>query len=123
MSHFNQQTWVSECVQLGGDFNKGNRNNRRQGEEYEGLLESLHCRLDLVAEVGDKAANSGDHSCRFVDRCDVIVLDETGSAIQTRFLVLFLAQQPPNGKGPPHSRGFLYHTQRRTTVGRTPLDE
>jgi len=23
----------------------------------------------------------------------------------------------------PHSWGFLYHTQRRTTVGRTPLDE
>jgi hypothetical protein len=24
---------------------------------------------------------------------------------------------------PPHSRGFLHHAQRRTTVGRTPLDE
>jgi len=24
---------------------------------------------------------------------------------------------------PPHSRGFLDHTQRRVTVGRTPLDE
>jgi len=24
---------------------------------------------------------------------------------------------------PPHSRGFPQHTQRRTTVGRTPLDE
>ena len=29
----------------------------------------------------------------------------------------------PSGPGPPHSRGFLDHTQRRTTVGRTPLDE
>ena len=27
------------------------------------------------------------------------------------------------GSWPPHSRGFLDHTQRRTTVGRTPLDE
>ena len=29
----------------------------------------------------------------------------------------------PNGPEPPHSRGFLDHTQRRTTVCRTPLDE
>jgi hypothetical protein len=31
-----------------------------------------------------------------------------------------------SGPGPPHSRGFLWfldHTQRRTTVGSTPLDE
>ena len=27
------------------------------------------------------------------------------------------------GSWPPHSRGFLDHTQRRSTVGRTPLDE
>ena len=27
------------------------------------------------------------------------------------------------GSWPPHSRGFLDHTQRRTTVSRTPLDE
>ena len=27
------------------------------------------------------------------------------------------------GSWPPHSRGFLDHTQRRTTVGRTSLDE
>ena len=29
----------------------------------------------------------------------------------------------PSGPGPPHSRRFLDHTQWRTTVGRTPLDE
>jgi len=29
----------------------------------------------------------------------------------------------PIGPGPPHLRGFLDHTQRRTTVGRTLLDE
>jgi hypothetical protein len=29
----------------------------------------------------------------------------------------------PSGTGPPYSRGFLDHTQQRTTVGRTPLDE
>jgi len=27
------------------------------------------------------------------------------------------------GPWPPNSLGFLDHTQRRTTVGRTPLDE
>jgi len=36
---------------------------------------------------------------------------------------LFLARQPPSGPGPPHSWGFLDYTQRRTTVGRTPLDK
>jgi hypothetical protein len=37
-----------------------------------------------------------------------------------------LARQPPGGPWPPHSRGFLSfldHTQRRATVGRTPLDD
>ena len=42
-------------------------------------------------------------------------------------LFFFLARQPPSGPWPPpHSRGFLWfldHTQRHTTVGRTPLDE
>jgi len=37
--------------------------------------------------------------------------------------LFFLVQQPPSGPGPPHSRGFLDHTQRRTTVDKTPLDE
>jgi hypothetical protein len=39
------------------------------------------------------------------------------------YVCLFLARQPPRGPGPPHSRGFFDHTQRCTTVGRTPLDE
>jgi hypothetical protein len=38
-----------------------------------------------------------------------------------------LARYPPSGPWPPpHLRGFLWfldHTQRHTTVGRTPLDE
>ena len=34
----------------------------------------------------------------------------------------FLVQQPPVGQGPLIHR-YLDHTQRRTTVGRTPLDE
>ena len=36
---------------------------------------------------------------------------------------LFLSQQPPIKPGLPHSRRFLDHKQRRTTVDRTPLDE
>ena len=37
--------------------------------------------------------------------------------------VCFWCDSPPCGPRPPHSRGFLDHIQRRTTVGRTPLDE
>jgi len=33
------------------------------------------------------------------------------------------APSPPSEPWPPHSWGFLDHTQRRTTVGGTPLDE
>jgi len=44
---------------------------------------------------------------------------------KTRAIQVFFfcdaATQP--GSWPPHSWGFLDHTQRRTTVGRTPLDE
>jgi len=40
------------------------------------------------------------------------------------FFVLFVfGVTAPSGPGPPQSRGFLDHTQRRTTVSRTPLDE
>jgi len=40
--------------------------------------------------------------------------------------VCFWRDSPPppqSGPWPPYSRGFVDHTQRRTTVGRTPLDE
>ena len=58
------------------------------------------------------------HLPRFVAGCTV-------SKTQITFLdfCFFLARQPPRGPGPSHSRGFLFHTQRRTTVGKTPLDE
>jgi len=43
------------------------------------------------------------------------------------FRTLFsFGSKAPGGPWPPHSRGFLWfldHTQRHTTVGRTPLDE
>jgi len=35
----------------------------------------------------------------------------------------FYGAATQRGSWPPHSWGFLEHTQRRTTVGRTPLDE
>ena len=39
------------------------------------------------------------------------------------FCLFSLALRPHVGHGPPHFLRFLDHTQRRTTVGRTPLDE
>ena len=39
------------------------------------------------------------------------------------FLFLCCGAATQLGSWPPHSWGFLEHTQRRTTVGRTPLDE
>jgi hypothetical protein len=38
-------------------------------------------------------------------------------------LFIFGAAAPPSGQGPPHSWCSLDHTQWRTTLGRTPLDE
>jgi hypothetical protein len=49
-------------------------------------------------------------------------LQEAGN-LDTSNWALFLARQPTSGPGPPHSWGFLDHTERHTTVGRTPLDE
>jgi len=37
--------------------------------------------------------------------------------------ILFCGAATQRGAWPPHLRGFLDHTQRRTTVSRTPLDE
>jgi len=39
------------------------------------------------------------------------------------FVCLLLARQPPVGHGHLIDEVFLDHTQRRTTVDRTPLDE
>jgi len=40
------------------------------------------------------------------------------------FVCLFVfGATVPSGPEPPHSRVFIGHTQRRTTVGRTPLNE
>ena len=42
---------------------------------------------------------------------------------QFLFWLLFCGAATQRGPWPPHFWGFLDHTQRRTTVGRTPLDE
>jgi hypothetical protein len=39
------------------------------------------------------------------------------------YVVFFCGAATQRGSWPPHSWGFLDHTQRRTTVDRTPLDE
>jgi hypothetical protein len=57
--------------------------------------------------------------CCFTDR----VIKETTKNEDMGLVFLFLAQQSFSGAGPPHSRGFLDHKQRRTTVSRTSLDE
>ena len=38
-------------------------------------------------------------------------------------VIFFCGAETQRGSWPPHSRGFLDHTQRRTTVGRIPPDE
>ena len=43
--------------------------------------------------------------------------------MESKFLFSFSGITALNGPWPPHSWGFLDHTQRRSTVGRTPLDE
>ena len=45
--------------------------------------------------------------------------------VVVRFMIFFFCCGAATQRGslPPHSWGFLDHTQRRTTVGRTPLDE
>ena len=48
------------------------------------------------------------------------LITKTTNKVQVFFCCGAAAQR---GSWPPHSWGFLDHTQRRTTVGRTPLDE
>jgi hypothetical protein len=38
-------------------------------------------------------------------------------------ILLFCGAATQRRSWPPHLRGFLDHTQRRTIVGRTPLDD
>ena len=62
---------------------------------------------------------------------EIQVPSKARNLLTTAGNVVFLRRTPllslsgttaPSGPGPPHSRGF-YITQRRTTVGRSPLDE
>jgi hypothetical protein len=72
------------------------------------------------------------------DKYHLIEFGKHSGMVNTKFILHFavircyiwfviLGRQPPSGPWPPpHSRGFLWfldHTQRHTTVGRTPLDE
>jgi len=55
-----------------------------------------------------------------------VLLWENSALMKTTYLFVcwfLFGAIAPIGPGPPHLRGFLDHTQRRTTVGRTPLDE
>ena len=74
--------------------------------------------VEKAGDNGNSSVAVSNSSCRgqqFTNRRSLIY-----------FICLFVfgaTAPPPSGPGPPHSRGFLYHTQWRTTVGRTPLDE
>jgi len=52
-----------------------------------------------------------------------IILVDAVSGSRYSILLLYLAQQPPHWASSSPFTKFLYHTQRRTTVDRTPLDE
>ena len=62
--------------------------------------------------------------CHIVHRSITLVdfqFDAQNSYLFTFFFCCGAATQ--RGSWPPHSWGFLHHTQRHTTVGRTPMDE
>jgi hypothetical protein len=50
-------------------------------------------------------------------------LGSTDLVLQGFIIIFVFGTTAPSGPGPPHSRGFLDHAQRRTTVGRIPLNE
>ena len=73
-------------------------------------------------------------TCSFTDFLSVVVLLSTllvtcvnfGAYLSIKRVILlffFCGAATRRGSWPPHSWGFLDHTQWRTTVGRTPLDE
>jgi len=45
-----------------------------------------------------------------------------GGKFSSKLSFLF-GSTSPSGPEPPHSRSFLDHTKRHTTLGRTPVDE
>jgi hypothetical protein len=63
----------------------------------------------------------------FIARCIVIhevsFLKKTKVLNRKLFYTFFCGSATQRGSCPLHSRGFLDYTPRRTTVGRTPLDE
>ena len=67
----------------------------------------------------------GSHQFFLTVQCWIVMSVLTFAVDLTQNIGLFSiwCNSPASGPGPPHSRGFLDHTQRHATFGRTPLDE
>ena len=59
---------------------------------------------------------------RWLTACTVAWTESEINDGKLMSIFFFWLHSPPSGPGPPHWRGF-WITQRRITVGRTPLDE
>jgi len=96
-----------------------------------GCLGSFQGKIQLECEVEDSLPHNvetcyvwGFTSSFYVSSSSTV----TGQSCNFPLLVpcntiFFFGARAPSGPGPPHSRGFLDHTQRHTTVGRASLGE
>ena len=76
------------------------------------------------ASPGNKSGGLGIKMRRLVQKVIILTSAWCISPCWIQMNNFFLWRlQPDRGLWPPHSRGFRDHTQRHTTVGRTPLDE
>jgi hypothetical protein len=101
--HFSQNTLPFACAVMWG-WLEGGSNLR--------LVLYWKVQPDKVCLLGRNCQNRGAETCSWLSCFNVISL---------YFFSFGAATQ--HGSWPPHSWSFLDHTQRRTTVGRSPLDE
>jgi hypothetical protein len=78
----------------------------------DGMFYSIRTYLQNLLKNGQPGEKSGNHLLSLYIWLYVCML-----------LFSFCGAATQRGSWLPHSRGFLDHTRRRTTVGRTPLDE
>ena len=79
-----------------------------------------HIFLDVKRQLHVSATRGSHHKAVQRYRDILNIHDGYDHNPQVNF---FCGAATQRGSWPPHSRGFLDHTQRRSTVGRTPLDE
>jgi len=93
-----------------------------------GLLRPLSLRRPVfdprIVQVVYVGEQTGTGTCFSPSTCGFPVsLSFHGDASCISREVFFCDAATQRGSWPPHSWGFLDHSERRTTVGRTPLDE